>query len=89
MERAKGPKEYAKIGFGLVILVILVAGAFRPAFLSGIPILFAVVTFLGGMNIFAGVTALLLAIAANLVYIVYVFVDMLTDVEDVVREKLS
>lgn len=64
-------KGYGKAGFGALLLVILIVGTFRPAVLSGIPILFAVVTFLGGINIIAGVTALIVAITANIAYILW------------------
>lgn len=64
-------KKYGKIGFGLLLLIILVAGMFWPAALSGIPLLWAFVTFLGGINIIAGVTALLIAIVANIAYILW------------------
>lgn len=67
----EGLEEYGKAGFGVLLLVILVVGTFRPAVLSGIPILFAAVTFLGGINIIAGVTALIVAITANIAYIMW------------------
>jgi type IV secretory pathway VirB3-like protein len=52
-------------------MIILVIGIFRPIVLSGIPILFAVISFLGGTTVIAGVTGLFVALLANFIWLTY------------------
>lgn len=64
-------ERHGKTIFGVLLLIILVIGVFRPIALSGIPIVFALVSFLGGTTIMAGITALVVALIANIVYLMY------------------
>lgn len=64
-------ERHGKTIFGLLMLVILVLGVFNPIALSGIPILFAVVSFLGGTTILAGFSALFIALLVNIIYLMY------------------
>lgn len=64
-------ERHGKTLFGLVMLVILVYGVYNPLALSGIPILFALISFLGGTTILAGVSALFVALLVNMIYLMY------------------
>lgn len=64
-------ERHVKTVFGIVLLLILVIGVFRPIALSGIPIIFGAVTFLGGTTLLAGLSGLLIALIVNLIYLVY------------------
>lgn len=68
---AKKIERHGKTLFGLLMLIILVLGVFNPIALSGIPILFALVSFLGGTTLLAGVSALLVALLVNIIYLMY------------------
>lgn len=64
-------EEHGREIIGFTLLTILVIGVFQPLALSGIPVLFAFVTFLGGLNIVAGVTGLLIAVIVNIAYLAW------------------
>ena len=66
-------ESHGKTVFGLLLLVILVIGIFRPIALSGIPLLFGAVTFLGGTTILAGISGLLVALVVDVIYLSYHF----------------
>lgn len=68
---AKEIERHGKTLFGLLMLIILVYGVFNPLALSGIPILFALISFLGGTTVLAGVSALFIALLANIIYLMY------------------
>jgi len=82
-------REYGKAGFGALLLILLIIGVFRPAVLSGIPILWAVIVWLGGIQIIAGVTGLVIAILANMAYILWEIPVSLAETVKKIKQKLT
>lgn len=71
--RSLNPASHIEMAFSILMLTIFIIGMFRPSVLTGIPVIWAIISWLTSIHIFAGFTGLMVAIFANMAYIIWRF----------------